>query len=278
MEKLNKKTRNLIILAVIVGVCAAFVTTAWATISFVKPEKAPAVQGGDVSEIPAELPEQSKSRAPEPASILMFAFGLIVSFVRKVYHIVKRVIDIIAGIVGMILLSPLFLLTAILIKITSPGPIFFSQIRAGKSGRPFKIYKFRTMRVNAEKETGPVWAAENDNRLIPCGKFLRKAHIDEIPQFLNIFKGDMSLIGPRPERPVFIEKLKDVIPDYEKRMNIKPGLTGLAQVWHRYDETIEDVKKKIKYDLLYIRKMCLWTDIRIVLRTVRVVFTGEGAR
>jgi len=228
MEKLNKKTRNLIILAVIVGVCAAFVTTAWATISFVKPEKAPAVQGGDVSEIPAELPEQSKSRAPEPASILMFAFGLIVSFVRKVYHIVKRVIGFV--------------------------------------------------RVNAEKETGPVWAAENDNRLIPCGKFLRKAHIDEIPQFLNIFKGDMSLIGPRPERPVFIEKLKDVIPDYEKRMNIKPGLTGLAQVWHRYDETIEDVKKKIKYDLLYIRKMCLWTDIRIVLRTVRVVFTGEGAR
>lgn len=134
------------------------------------------------------------------------------------------------------------------------------------------------MRVDAEKETGPVWAEHNDPRLIPIGRFLRKAHIDEIPQFINILKGEMSLIGPRPERPVFVQKFKEEITDYEKRLAVKPGLTGLAQVWHTYDATIEDVRKKIKYDLLYIKKLCLWTDVRILFRTVRVVFTGEGAR
>jgi len=110
------------------------------------------------------------------------------------------------------------------------------------------------------------------------GKFLRKAHIDEIPQFINVIRGEMSIIGPRPERPAFVEKFKEEIPEYEKRLQVKPGITGLAQVWHRYDETLEDVKKKIKYDLLYIKKICLWTDIRILFRTVRVVITGEGAR
>jgi len=204
--------------------------------------------------------------------------GMVVSFVRKTYCIVKRAFDIVASVFGIVLLSPLFLLTAILIKCTSHGPILFSQTRVGKDGRLFEIYKFRTMRVDAEKETGPVWAADNDSRLIPVGRFLRKAHIDEIPQFINILKGEMSLIGPRPERPVFVQKFTEEITDYQKRLAVKPGLTGLAQVWHRYDETIQDVRKKIKYDILYIKKLCLWTDLRILLRTVRVVFTGEGAR
>ena len=134
------------------------------------------------------------------------------------------------------------------------------------------------MKVDAEKDTGPVWAAANDNRITPVGGFLRKMHIDELPQLFNIVRGEMSLIGPRPERPVFVEKFKEEIPNYEQRLAVKPGITGLAQVWHRYDETIEDVKKKLRYDLLYIRRMCFWADFSILLRTVRVVVSGEGAR
>jgi lipopolysaccharide/colanic/teichoic acid biosynthesis glycosyltransferase len=170
------------------------------------------------------------------------------------------------------------LLATVLIKLTSKGPVLYKQTRVGKDGELFEIYKFRTMKVDAEKYSGPVWAQENDPRLIPVGKFLRKTHIDEIPQFINVLKGEMSFIGPRPERPMFVDKFKTQICDYEKRLQIKPGITGLAQVFHRYDETIVDVKKKIKYDLLYIRRMCLWTDIRIVFRTFRVVLTGEGSR
>ncbi|MBF0522897.1 MAG: sugar transferase [Candidatus Omnitrophica bacterium] len=218
---------------------------------------------------------------PESSTIILFGsglFGMLVSFVRRTYAVTKRILDILAGIIGLIVLSPLFLITSIIIKLGSKGPIFYNQIRVGKNGKAFLIYKFRTMRVDAEKETGPVWASENDKRFIPCAKFLRKAHIDEIPQFLNILKGDMSLIGPRPERPVFVEKFIREIPDYEKRLSVKPGLTGLAQVWNRYDETIDDVKKKVKYDILYIKKICLWTDLRIFFRTFRVVLTGEGAR
>jgi len=134
------------------------------------------------------------------------------------------------------------------------------------------------MHVDAEKKSGPVWAKADDPRLIPAGKFLRKTHMDEIPQFYNVLKGEMSFIGPRPERPEFVEKFKKEITDYEKRLNVKPGITGLAQVWHRYDETIRDVRKKIKYDVLYIKRLCLWTDLRILFRTFRVVVTGEGAR
>ncbi len=225
--------------------------------------------------------EKPRSRAPEPSTMMLFGsgiLGMVAGFVRRTYHVVKRAFDVAASLVGIVLLSPLFLFTAILIKCASRGPILFTQTRVGKDGKPFEIYKFRTMRVDAEKMTGPVWAADNDPRLIPVGRFLRKAHIDEIPQFINILKGEMSLIGPRPERPVFVQKFREEITGYEKRLAVKPGLTGLAQVWHKYDETVEDVRKKIKYDLLYIKKLCLWTDLRILLRTVRVVFTGEGAR
>ncbi|MFA5087603.1 MAG: exopolysaccharide biosynthesis polyprenyl glycosylphosphotransferase [Candidatus Omnitrophota bacterium] len=279
MRKTAQNIRNLSILGISILACILFVTTAWATLSFVRThDDSPEMMELEQSEIPAQHPDNARSRAPEPATILLVGFGMIVSIVRRVYAAIKRTLDILASIIGIIFLSPLFLITALLVKFTSKGPIIFTQTRVGKNGALFNIYKFRTMRVDAERETGPVWAAQNDNRLIPCGKFLRKAHLDELPQFVNILKGDMSLIGPRPERPVFVEKLKKEIPDYEKRLEVKPGLTGLAQVWHKYDETIEDVKKKVKYDLLYIRKLCLWTDVRILLRTVRVVFTGEGAR
>jgi exopolysaccharide biosynthesis polyprenyl glycosylphosphotransferase len=262
-----------------------FVTAAGAALSSIMPhDTAVSIQHSTLLPTVTAIPDQTekpRSRAPEPSTMMLFGsgiLGMVVSFVRRTYHMVKRTFDIIASLFGIVFLSPLFLLTAILIKCTSRGPVFFTQTRVGKDGTLFDIYKFRTMRVDAEKETGPIWAENNDPRLIPIGRFLRQAHIDEIPQFINILKGEMSLIGPRPERPVFVQQFKKEIIDYEKRLAVKPGLTGLAQVWHTYDATIEDVRKKIKYDLLYIRKLCLWTDVRILLRTVRVVFTGEGAR
>ena len=279
-DKLQKKMR-VIVLGILLGV-ASLAATSYATVTFVKPEDAAyKIDRGQVSEIPSNLPESSKSHAPEPTTMALLGSGLlgmVMSFVRRTYMAIKRFIDVVGGVIGIILLSPICLLTALLIKLTSRGPIFYTQTRVGKDGEEFEIYKFRTMKVDAEKESGPVWAAVKDNRLTPIGGFLRKAHIDEIPQFINVLNGQMSLIGPRPERPVFVKKLKTQIPEYEKRLLVKPGITGLAQVWHRYDETIEDVKKKVKYDLLYIRKLCLWTDVRILFRTVRVILTGEGAR
>jgi len=196
----------------------------------------------------------------------------------KLYSVVKTMIDVVGSIIALIVLSPLLFLVALFIKISSQGPVFFRQTRVGQYGRLFEIYKFRTMKMDAEKYSGPVWASKNDNRLIPGGNFLRKSKIDEIPQFINVLKGEMSIIGPRPERPFFVERLKEQIPDYEKRLKIKPGITGLAQVLHRADETIKDVRKKIKYDLLYIKKMCLFTDVRILAKTVRFVLTGVVAR
>ncbi len=273
----QKSWRRVIILASAIVVVAIGATTAWATISLVKPMDA----SYDVAIQKISGNATERSRAPEPATVTMFGgglLGMIIRFIRKAYDRAKRLFDIVGATVALVILSPLMLLAAIVIKLTSRGPIIFRQIRLGKNHKPFQIYKFRTMRVDAEKYTGPVWAKENDDRLIPVGWFLRKTHIDEIPQFINVLRGEMSIIGPRPERPEFVAKLKMQIPDYERRLAVKPGITGLAQVWHRYDETIADVKKKVRYDLLYIKRMCFWTDFLIMLRTVRVVLTGEGAR
>ena len=204
--------------------------------------------------------------------------GAIVRFARRRFQEFKRSFDCITASVGLLLALPLLAFLGLLIKIVSPGPVFFKQSRVGKDGALFTLYKLRTMQVNAETETGAVWARENDPRLIPFGKGIRKMHLDEVPQLWNVLKGEMSLIGPRPERPEFVSQLKEAIPDYEKRLAVKPGLTGLAQVWHKYDETLQDVRKKVKYDLLYIKKMCLWVDLRIFAKTFVVVLTGRGAR
>lgn len=220
--------------------------------------------------------------APEPASLALIStggiFGYIIRFARKRFREFKRYFDVTVSIVGLILASPIVALTAIFIRIVSPGPAFFKQSRVGLGGKIFNIYKLRTMRIDAEKDTGPIWAEENDSRLIKFGKIIRKMHIDELPQLFNVLKGEMSIVGPRPERPVFVKKLGKQIIDYRKRLAVKPGITGLAQVWHKYDETIKDVKRKIKLDLLYIRKMCLWVDMRILALTVVAVLTGKGAR
>ena len=262
--------------------CGVGLKALWANVSYVKPlDAGQQVDIAKKSDIPAEVSSHSKSRAPEPSTVALFGsgiLGMLVSFVRRTYAVTKRAFDLICSLIGFVVISPLMLLTALLVKLTSNGPVLYTQTRVGKNGDHFEIYKFRTMRVDAEKETGPVWAQANDSRLTPVGEILRKTHIDELPQLFNVLKGEMSLIGPRPERPVFVKELKEKIQGYENRLAIKPGITGLAQVWHRYDETIEDVKKKVRYDLLYIKKMCLWADINIALRTVYVVLTGKGAR
>ncbi|MEW5766849.1 MAG: sugar transferase [bacterium] len=190
---------------------------------------------------------------------------------------IKRGIDIIVSSLMVILLSPLLLAMATIIKLDSKGSALFRQQRVGKDGRIFTMYKFRTMRVDAELASGPVWAKKNDPRVTRIGSYLRKTRADELPQLINVLKGEMTLVGPRPERPVFVNEFKHTIPGYKARLSVKPGLTGLAQVRYRYDSSICDVKRKLRYDLLYVKRMCLMLDLRILFQTVEVVLTGKGA-
>lgn len=192
--------------------------------------------------------------------------------------VLKRIVDIAFSVLGLILLSPVMVLISLAVKLTSLGPMFYIQERVGRFGKVFKIYKFRTMVVDAEM-TGPVWAArERDPRLTSIGSFLRRTHLDELPQLLNVLRGEMSLVGPRPERPCFVEQLDEAIPQYDRRLLVRPGITGLAQVHYQYDQTIEDVKQKLRFDLLYVKRMCLMLDVRILVWTCLVVLTGRGIR
>lgn len=190
----------------------------------------------------------------------------------------KRVLDIVASFAGLLLSFPLAICAAIAIKLTSPGPIFFSQERVGQDGEVFRLMKFRTMRQDAEKESGPVWAKKNDSRVTFVGRFLRITRIDEIPQFLNILTGKMSFVGPRPERPHFVEQLTKDLPFYPLRHTVKPGLTGWAQVCHSYGASVEDATEKLRYDLYYIKNVSLMFDVSIMLRTIGVILLGKGAR
>jgi exopolysaccharide biosynthesis polyprenyl glycosylphosphotransferase len=191
-------------------------------------------------------------------------------------RIVKRMIDMVFSSMVLIGFLPVWLLTALAIRIDSSGPIFYRQERVGRDGKIFKIIKFRSMIQNAENKTGPVWASDNDPRITKLGRILRKTRIDEIPQFINVLDGAMSLVGPRPERPFFVEKLKAVYPLYTRRLRVRPGITGWAQVKGEYDQTIEDVKKKIEFDLFYLENMSLRMDLKIILNTVYVVLLGKG--
>ena len=188
----------------------------------------------------------------------------------------KRALDLFVSIIIIILTLPIFILTAIAIKLESKGPVFFTQDRCGMSGELFKIFKFRSMKNDAEKSTGPIWSQKGDPRITRVGKFIRKVRIDELPQMINVLKGEMSMVGPRPERPFFVEKLAEQIPYYKRRLKVRPGITGWAQVKHKYDESIEDVKIKLRYDLFYIENMSLRMDFKILFRTIFVVLFGKG--
>jgi len=194
-------------------------------------------------------------------------------FIRKV----KRLIDF--SVSGLLLVgtAPVMLLTAMAIRFDSPGPIFFKQKRVGQNERIFTIWKFRSMCEDAEK-FGAVWAGEKDPRITRVGQWIRKLRIDELPQIINVFRGEMSLIGPRPERPEFVDDLQRKIPYYAVRHYVAPGITGWAQVKYRYGASIEDSLKKLEYDIYYIKNMSLILDTRIMLKTIRVVFFGDGAR
>jgi lipopolysaccharide/colanic/teichoic acid biosynthesis glycosyltransferase len=195
--------------------------------------------------------------------------GLIAQFARRRYLEFKRALDVFLCLAGLALTLPLMGVLALLVKLTSPGPALYRQQRVGKDGQLFEIIKLRTMRQDAEAQTGPVWAKKRDSRVTPLGAFLRASHLDELPQLFNVLRGDMSIVGPRPERPHFVEQFRGTIPHYARRLTVKPGITGLAQVRHKYDESLEDVKTKLAYDILYIRKMCWMVDFRIMLGTAR---------
>lgn len=216
----------------------------------------------------------------------------------------KRALDIAISCIGIVLLAPVMALAAIAVKLTSPGPVLFRQERVGidrrrslrrcgevfaaadrrtrdrrvvvKPGRPFVIFKFRTMVANAEKGV-PVWARKNDARITPVGRFLRRTRIDEIPQFFNVLRGDMSVVGPRPERAYFMAQIEHDIPAFRERLRVKPGITGLAQVELGYTNSVDGLRQKLGYDLQYIKRPTAATDIAILARTFGVVISGKGA-
>jgi len=190
----------------------------------------------------------------------------------------KRMYDIIFSVVGLIITVPFFPILAVLIKRDSPGPVFFKQLRVGENEVEYFVYKFRTMAEDAEKETGAVWAQKSDPRVTRIGQFLRKTRIDEIPQLINVLKGNMSFIGPRPERMAFVERLKETIPFYSTRHFVKPGVTGWAQVCYPYGASDEDALEKLRYDLFYIKNYSVLLDFKIILDTIRVVTSGFGGR
>ena len=189
---------------------------------------------------------------------------------------VKRVIDIVLILFGLPILGLILPLLALAIRLDSPGPIFYRQVRCGRAGKPFYIFKFRTMVDKAEKDGKPQWAKKNDSRITRVGRFLRKARLDELPQLINILRGDMSFIGPRPERPDFVNMLREKVPFYDTRLLVKPGLTGWAQVHYHYGNSAEDALVKLQYDFYYIRHWSLWLDLYILFRTVAVVFKLKG--
>jgi len=187
----------------------------------------------------------------------------------------KRIIDVFISGFTLLILSPVLIFISILIKLDSKGNILYKQVRVGRQGDLFTMYKFRSMAMNSE-EYGPEWAGENDPRITRMGKIIRKLYLDEFPQMVNVIKNEMSLIGPRPERPFFVEQLKIEIPYYYKRLSVKPGITGWAQIKHKYDSSLEDVKTKLQYDFYYIENMSLKLDFKIMINTIIVVMLMKG--
>jgi len=195
----------------------------------------------------------------------------------KLTTISRNTVHWLVALIGFLLCVPIMIVTALLIKVDSRGPVFYKQERVGKNGRRFVLMKFRSMKVDAEK-SGPVWASKSDDRTTRVGRIIRKVRIDEIPQFLNILKGEMSFVGPRPERPHFVAQLAEEIPYYEQRHLIAPGLTGWAQIKYPYGASIEDARQKLQYDLFYIKNYSLILDAIIMFETIKIILFGRGAQ
>ena len=208
-------------------------------------------------------------------SWLIFSDGFRKSVVRR---FLKRTVDIVLSSVMLALLLPLIIFIVLLIKMDSKGPVFFSQERVGAGRKTYRVLKFRSMITDAEKDSGPVWADDEDPRITRVGRFIRKWRIDEIPQLINVLKGEMSFVGPRPEREFFVKQLEETIPYYGERFTVKPGITGWAQVCYGYGASEEDAVEKLNYDLFYIKNMSILMDLMIVLRTIKIVLFGKGAR
>jgi sugar transferase (PEP-CTERM system associated) len=206
---------------------------------------------------------------------LLFSSGY---FASRLFLIYKRAASVTVSIIGLLLSLPLIPFIVLVIKLTSPGPVLYQQKRVGRSGEVFLCYKIRTMRADAEADTGPTWALDDDPRITKIGKFMRQMRIDEIPQLWNVLKGDMSLVGPRPERPEFVEGLSKEIPYYYLRHSIRPGITGWAQIRYRYGNTVEDAKEKLRYDLFYIKNMSAGLDLLIFLDTIKIILLRSGAK
>lgn len=235
------------------------------------------MSGIKVTEAPTFIEQQTgvvDLEAVSP-SWMVFSDGFVKSGRLDVF--VKRAFDIAASLVLLALTLPILIPTAIAVKVSSPGPILYRQERVGQQGKVFQVMKFRSMRNDAER-AGAQWAQKNDPRVTPVGRFIRMTRIDEIPQIFNVLKGDMSFVGPRPERPVFVAELSQQIPYYEERHQVKPGITGWAQINYPYGASVEDAYHKLQYDLYYIKNYSIFLDLLVLIQTLRVVLWPEGAR
>jgi lipopolysaccharide/colanic/teichoic acid biosynthesis glycosyltransferase len=218
---------------------------------------------------------------PEPITLVMVGAGggsVLLELARRQFRIFKELLDMVGGFIAFLVFLPLILLSAALIKLSDPkGPVLFRQVRVGLNGRLFTIYKLRTMYVDAEAHGKAVLAGRDDPRVIPVCRWMRRSHVDELPQLFNILRGEMSLVGPRPERPELFEELSRHLPDFERRLAVKPGLTGLAQIKNGYDTDMESVRRKLEFDLTYIENMCLSMEVKLLFATF-AKFHDQGAR
>jgi exopolysaccharide biosynthesis polyprenyl glycosylphosphotransferase len=190
----------------------------------------------------------------------------------------QTISNIAVSIAGIILSAPFMLLTAIAVRLSSPGPVLYRQVRVGMDGVPFTLFKFRSMRADAEAETGAIWASKDDPRVTPVGRIIRRIRFDELPQLFNVLRGEMSIVGPRPERPEFVKALSEQIPYYRQRHCVRPGITGWAQINYKYGDTLEDTITKLEYDLYYIKNMSLGLDSYIIFHTVKAMLLSRGAQ
>jgi sugar transferase (PEP-CTERM system associated) len=232
------------------------------------------IQGIDVQDAPSALAALTGRiwLGSVRPSWFLFSGG----FRRSAFTVfVKRAVDLAVGVLGLVLTSPVMLLVAIAIRLDSKGPIFYSQTRVGLGDQPFEILKFRSMFTEAEAQSGAQWSQLDDPRITRAGRILRKYRLDELPQFVNVMRGEMSIVGPRPERPVFVEILRERIPFYDERHSVRPGVTGWAQVEYKYGSTVDDAHRKLEYDLFYLKNMSVLFDIAILIRTVRIVLFGH---